>query len=96
MHDVSQSKMERRNAEHKLKMKLYADNKSRARESMISPGMVVLVKQPKQNKLCTPFDPNPLVKEKKGTMVTASNDSKAVMRNFSQFEVVPPKLVTES
>jgi hypothetical protein len=86
--------MERRDAEQKSKQKLYADNKSRARESSLSPGMVVLVKQPKQNKLSTPFDPNPfVVKEKKGTMVTACNDLKTVTRNSSQFKVIPPELL---
>jgi hypothetical protein len=66
MHGDLQSKMERRGAEQKLKMKLYADNKSRARESSLNPRMVVLIKQPKRNKLSKPFDPNPLlVKEKK-------------------------------
>jgi hypothetical protein len=42
-------------------MKLYADIKSRARESSLNPRMVVLMKQSKQKKLSTPFDANPLV-----------------------------------
>ena len=88
--------MERRDAEQKSKMKLHADNKSRARESSLSHGMVVLMKQPKQNKLSTPFDPNPfVVKEKKGTMVTASNEFKTVTQNSSQFKVVPSELFNE-
>ncbi|CAB4040073.1 Hypothetical predicted protein [Paramuricea clavata] len=96
IYDDIQRKMERRDAEQKSKQKLYADNKSRARESSLSPGMVVLVKQPKQNKLSTPFDPNPfVVKEKKGTMVIASNDLKTVTRNSSQFKVIPPELNPE-
>ena len=61
MDDDLRSKMERRDAEQKLKIKLYADNKSRARESSFSPGMVVLMKQPQQNQLSTPFDPNSFV-----------------------------------
>ena len=94
MDDDLRSKMERRDAEQKLKTKLHADNKSRARESSLSPGMVVLMKQPKQNKLSTSFDPNPLVvREKKGTMVTASNDFKTVTRNSSQFKVIPPEML---
>ena len=93
-----QSMMERRDAEQKSKMKLYADSKSRARESSLKPGMVVLMKQHKQNKLSTPFDPTPFViKEKKGTMVTASNDFKTVTRNSSQFKAISPELLnTES
>ena len=94
MDDDLRSKMERRDAEQKLKTKLHADNKSRARESSLSPGMVVLMKQPKQNKLSTPFDPNPfVVREKKETMVTASNDFKTVTRNSSQFNVIPPEML---
>ena len=35
-------------------------------------GDIVLVRQPKLNKLSTPYDPTPLiVKERKGTMITA-------------------------
>jgi hypothetical protein len=94
MYDDLQSKMKRRDAEQKSKMKLYADKISRARERSLQPGMVVLMKQPRQNKLSTPFDPNPfVVKEKKGTMVTVSNDCKTVTRNSSQFKIVSPELL---
>ena len=94
--DELHNMMKRRNAEQKSKMKLRADNKSRARESSLSPGMVVLMKQPKQNKLSTSFDPNPFVaKEKKGTMITASNEFKTITRNSSQFKVVPSELFNE-
>ena len=94
MYDDLPSKMKRRDAEQKSKMKLYADNKSRAREGSLNPGMVVLMRQPQQNKLSTPFDPNPfVVKEKKGTMVTVSNDYKTVTRNSSHFKVISPELL---
>ena len=94
MDDDLRSKMERRDAEQKLKTKLHANNKSRARQSLLSPGMVVLMKQPKQSKLSTPFDPNPfVVREKKGTIVTASNDFKTATRNSSQFKVIPPEML---
>ena len=77
--------MERRDAEQKSKQKLYADNKSHARESSLSPGMVVFVKQPKQNKFSMPFDPNPFVVKEKNL--------KTVTRNSSQFKVIPPELL---
>ena len=39
----------------------------------------MLVRQPKKNKLSTPFNPEPLVvEEKKGSMVTASDGSKSI------------------
>lgn len=56
--------------------------------------MVVLVKQPKRDKLSTPINPNPfVVKEKKGTMVTAHNGSKTITRNSSMFKVIPKGLM---
>ena len=70
-------------------MKGYADLKVHAREREIKPGEVVLVRQSKQNKLSTPYNPKPfIVEEKKGTMVTASNGSQTVTRNSLQFKVI--------
>ena len=74
----------------KQKMKIYADLKAHAQEREIKPGEVVLMRQPKQNKLSTPYNPKPfVVEEKKGTMVTASDGSHIVTRNSSQFKVIP-------
>ena len=71
-------------------MKIYADLKAHAREREIKPGEVVLMRQPKKNKLSTPYHPKPfVVEEKKGSMVTASNGSQTVTRNSSQFKVLP-------
>ena len=82
-----------RNAMQKQKMKIYADLKAHAQEREIKPGEVVLMRQPKQNKLSTPYNPKPfVVEEKKGTMVTASNGSQIVTRNSSQFKVIPKNL----
>ena len=90
----SHSNMKFRDAVQKSKMKAYADNKAHAREKSMNPGTVVLMKQPKANKLSTPFNPNPLVvKEKKGTMVTVRDGSKMVTRNSSQFKVIPKVLM---
>lgn len=74
-------------------MKGYADLKAHAQEREIKPGEVVLIRQPKQNKLSTPYNPKPfIVEEQKGTMVTARNGSQTVTRNSSQFKVIPKHL----
>ena len=52
-----------RDAVHKQKMKIYADLKAHAREREIKPGEVVLMRQPKKNKLSTPYHPKPFVVE---------------------------------
>ncbi|KAK3720930.1 hypothetical protein QZH41_014537, partial [Actinostola sp. cb2023] len=60
------------------------------KESDIKPGATVLVRQPRASKLSTPFDPKPLVvKETKGTMITASNEQRTVTRNSSHFKNTP-------
>ena len=85
-----------RDAMQKQKMKIYADLKAHAHEREIEPGEVVLMRQPKKNKLTTPYNPKPfVVEEKKGSMVTASNGSQTVIRNSSQFKVIP-KNIAES
>ena len=62
----------KRNAEAKDIMKCYADKRLHAEAKPIDVGDTVLVKQPRLNKLSTPFNPTPLVvMERKGTMVTA-------------------------
>ena len=77
-------------------MKIYADLKAHAPEREIKPGEVVLMRQPKKNKLSTPYHPKPfVVEEKKRSMVTASNGSQTVTRNSSQFKVIP-KYLAES
>ena len=73
----------------KAKMKRYADAKSRAKPSKIVVNDSVLVRQRKQNKLSTPFDPSPFhVVRKKGTMITACRNGKYITRNASHFKVV--------
>ena len=88
--------MAERDAEQKSKIKAYADSKLRTKQSDIKPGDTVLVKQPKKNKLSTPFNLEPLVvEEKKGSMVTASDGFKSITRNSSMFKVIPPNLKAE-
>ncbi|CAB4026127.1 PREDICTED: uncharacterized protein K02A2.6-like [Paramuricea clavata] len=87
-----QKAMAEYDARKKEQMKSCADNRRGAKESCIKPGDTVLLKQPKENKFSAPYNPQPFVVEKKkGTMVTAKNDSKVVTRNSSQFKVILTK-----
>jgi transposase InsO family protein len=87
-----QKSMAERDAQKKDQMKSCADNSRGAKENCLQPGDIVLLKQPKKNKLTAPYNPEPFVVEKKkGTMVTAKNDSKTVTRNSSQFKVISSK-----
>ena len=80
-------------AKEKNRMKAAADEKTHAREHSIKSGDTVLVRQQKQNKLSTPFNPKPfIVEEKKATMITALNGSESLTRNSSQFKVISSKL----
>ena len=73
----------------KLKMKVYADERNNARKSNLTVGDNVLVKQPKENKLSTPFDPKPYqITNRKGTMVTASREDKSITRNSTFFKPI--------
>ena len=84
-----------RDALQKQKMKIYADQKVYAQERNITPGEVVLMKQHKQ-KLSTPYNPKSFaVKETKGSMITASNESDTVTRNSSHFKVLPKQLLQD-
>ena len=87
------SKLQQKDAESKFKMAHYADQRARAKENFIKPGDTVLVRQPKQNKLSTPYNTSPfIVEERKGTMITASNGNKSITRNSSQFKQIPHQL----
>ena len=71
----------------KQKMKQYADNSATVHPSSLQIGDVVLVKQPKQNKLTAPYDPKQyVIVEKKGSMVTAEREDKRIVRNSSHFK----------
>ena len=80
-------------AKKKNRIKDAAGEKTYAREHSIKPGDTVLVRQQKQNKLSTPFNPKPfIVKEKKGTIITALNGSERITRNSFQFKIISNKL----
>ena len=70
-------------------MKVYADKRSNAQSFKLKIGDNVLVEQAKQNKLYTPFDPKLLqITDKKGSMVTARREDKAITRNSSFFKPI--------
>ena len=74
-------------------MKENADIKRRASPSNLKIEDIVLVRQRKDNKFSTCFDPRPFeVVRKKGTMVTAYRDGKYITRNISQFKVIDSSL----
>ena len=54
------------------------------------------MRQPKKNKLSTSFNPEPLVVEKKkGSIVTASDGFKSIIRNSSTVKIIPKNLKAE-
>ena len=89
-HETLHSRLKANDSTSKLKMKDYADEKHHTKPSTLTPGDHVLVKQPKTNKLSTPFNPSPLtITQTKGSMITATNGSRRVVRNSSFFGRVP-------
>ena len=70
-------------------MKEVADQHNHAQECDIKEHDIVLVQQPRSNKLTTPFNPNPYrVTDRKGSMITAENDAGRVTGNSSFFKKV--------
>ena len=87
--DQMLSDVRQTDAKRKEQMKEYADTRNHARDSDLKVGDQVLIKQPKQNKMSTPFNPEPFqITEKKGSMITAQNAQKAVTRNTSFFKKI--------
>jgi hypothetical protein len=57
-------------------------------KSQFKVGDSVLVKQEKKDKLTTPFNPQPLkIKEKKGSMITATDGQNKIITRNSQRKV---------
>ena len=80
-------------ATRKEKMKEYADKCRNAKSTDLSVGDKVLIKQPKQNNMSTPFNPEPLqITRKKGSMITAQNGERTVTRNSSFFKKLPSNI----
>ncbi len=79
-----------RDEKKKSTMKSYSDERNRAKPNNITLGDTVLLRQPKLNKLSTPFDPEPFhVVAVKNSMVTARNKLRTVTRNSFLFKKIP-------
>ena len=69
----------------KAKMKRNSDARRHPIPHPLIPGDTVLHKQPKHNKLTTPYNSKPHVLKVKGSMVTATRDGHSITRNSSFF-----------
>ena len=85
---VNKHKIARENEEKTQKcQKKYIDKRRNAKESDISVRDTVLVKQQYKNKFSSRFDKTPYtVILRKGTMITAENDTRRITRNVSHFK----------
>ena len=74
-----------RDLRHKTKMKQHSDERNRSSPSNVVEGDMVLLKQPKTNKMSTTFDPNPYrVVQRQGTSVYLKRGQEStIMRNVS-------------
>ena len=83
------TQLQRQDGEAKRKTKECKDTRNHATLSDIKTGDFVLLKQQKQNKLSTPFNPTPIiVTDTKGSMVTSqstTHPSTTVTRNSSHY-----------
>lgn len=81
---VGDAAMRQRNLVQKEKGRQAADKRRAAVDSMIQAGDCVLLKQPKQNKLTTAFEPEPYrVVERKGPSVILEKNGVKCMRHVS-------------
>ena len=92
-YDEASPEIRQADVTRKEKMKEYADKCSNTKSTDLSVGDKVLIKQPKQNKMSTPFKPEPLqITHKKGSMITAQNGERTVTRNSSFFKKLPSNI----
>ena len=89
------SEVQDRDGEMKAKAKLYADKKRHAEYSDLVPGDRVLLKQEKQNKLSTPFAPEPydVVSRNGSSIIIKSPEGVQLKRNTAhvkKYEEPPP------
>ena len=95
LQDHQDLKIRLKDKEGKTKMKAAADDSRNSSYPDIKLGDNVLVKQPKENKLTTPFSPEPMtVTARQGSMVTASNARRSITRNSSHFKKIPEVMTT--
>ena len=91
--DQAFPEIRRADAKRKEKMKEYADKCNHAKNTDLDDGDKVLITQPKQNKMSTPFKPEPFeITDKKGSMITAQNAEHTVTRNASFFKNLPSNI----
>ena len=93
--EVIASEVRDRDSEMKAKPKVYADKKRNAKESDIGPADKVLVKQERQNKLSSPFAPEPhKVATKTGkSVVIESPDGVQLKRNNTYVKKYEERIV---
>ncbi|KXJ18278.1 Uncharacterized protein K02A2.6 [Exaiptasia diaphana] len=74
-----------KDSEMKMKAKLYADKRRNAEESELVPGDAVLMRQSKENKLSTRFEPEPykVVSRDKNSVVVESPQGVQYQRNLT-------------
>ena len=87
----------RHDAAYKAKIKSYGDKRRSAKPRTIAVGDTVLVKQRKQHKLMTPFEPNIyIVLHVYGSTIVARRvtDGRQVKRDLSQFKLFKYKTLT--
>ena len=71
-------------AEAKEKMKKNADARKNVKESMISEGDLILIRQKQRNKTVSPFDPRPyVVLQRNGSQIVAQREEKVVERHVN-------------
>ena len=93
--DVIANEVRDRDIGMKAKAKVYADKKRNAKESDLSPGDKVLVKQERQNKLSTPFAPEPheVVTKTGDSVVIESPDDVQLKRNDTHVKKYEERIV---
>ena len=89
-------KLKEKDSLAKAKMKDHADEKSRAKTSDIVVGDIVLVRQSKENKLSTRYDPKPYkVVKRRGSRITVLKNGHYITRNISFFKKFTGKFEDE-
>ena len=94
----SDTQLRHRDAANKAKAKAYSDRRRHAKQSDLQVGDTVLVRQPRRNKLSTPYDARPLeIITRSGSMITAQRGDYTITRNatddYNEFDDtarVPP------
>ena len=93
----SDTQLRHRDAANKAKAKAYSDRRRHAKQSDLQVGDTVLVRQPRRNKLSTPYDARPLeIITRSGSMITAQRGDYTITRNASFFKRFDASPTTEA